>query len=500
MQRSLAALSQSSLLQGLFLAALLCVMPIQQLHYLNSVVDPDIWWHMRVGQWILERHAFPHQGIFSATAGAHPWAAYSWGFEVIVALLSKLLGLKALLVMVIAYQLALVLTLFVTLRMLSGSFWWAWVLSAVTIWAMDLNRVDVGRPIAFSVLFFAIEVAVVFWAREVMKVKFLYWLPLLFLIWANVHIQFVYGLVLPGLLAGVATVEHWVPHLWAPKEAVNSDPPPFRPLTLWAIFGGCLLATLVNPYTVGLYGVIFNYTRSTFAYSVILEFQALNFREIPHYVQLLLIAGAFFSLGRRKMDAYKLALLAVTAMVAFRSVRDCWFGCIVAAAVVASSIRKSEALEEAPADARARGIKPLQLARVLAIAVVVIVLSAVNGRLDNRIFEMVRQSYPVDAVAFIQKNHFPGPLYNNFNWGGFLIGALPEYPVAIDGRTDLYGEDALRQSYSTLMALRWSEDQALNQANLVLLPSTVPLARILERSPQYQVAYADKLATVFVRK
>jgi hypothetical protein len=49
------------------------------------------------------------------------------------------------------------------------------------------------------------------------------------------------------------------------------------------------------------------------------------------------------------------------------------------------------------------------------------------------------------------------------------------------------------------MALRWSEDQALNRANLVLLPSTVPLSRVLERSPQFRLVYSDRIAMVFVR-
>ena len=499
MRRSLIALSQSNLVQGFLLAGLLCVMPIQQLRSFTAVADPDIWWHMRVGRWILEHHSFPHNGLFSSTGATHTWAAYSWGFEVIVALLNMLLGLKGLAIFVILFQVTLVLVFFLAMRILSGGFWWAWLLSAVAIWAMDLNRVDVGRPVAFSILFFTIEIALILWAQEIGRVKYLYWLPLLFLVWANFHIQFVYGLLLPALLGAVATVERWVAQRWAPGKADAGDAWPFRPLTLWAIFAACLAGTMVNPYTVGLYRVIFDYTRSTFAYTVILEFQSLNFREIPHYIQLLLVAGAFFALGRRKIDAYKLALLIIASMVGFRSVRDSWFVCITAAAIIASSVRKSEA-QEAHAVAPALGLSALQLGRILAGAAVVISLSALDNHFGERaLFQTVHEAYPVEAVAFIQEHHFSGPLYNNFNWGGFLIGNLPDYPVAIDGRTDLYGEDSLRQAYSTLMALRWSEDQALNRANLVLLPSTVPLSRVLERSPQFRLVYSDRIAMVFVR-
>ena len=496
MRRSLITLSESNLVQGFLLVGLLCFLPIHQLRSFTAVVDPDIWWHMRVGQWILEHHSFPHQGIFSFVGATRTWAAYSWAFEVIVATLNMLFGLKGIMFLALFSQVAIVLVLFLVARTLSGSFWWAWSLASLALWAMDLNRVNVARPVDFSILFFTIELALIFWAQETGKVKYLYWLPLLFVVWANFHIQFIYGLLLPGLFAAVTTARRWAARWWPASEADSGSVWTSRPLTLWAIFAACLIATLVNPYTVGLYRVIFELVRETFVYSVIREFQALNFREFAHYIQLLLAAGAFFALGRRKVDPYKLALLIITSLVSFRSIRDAWFVCITAAVIIAWSVRSSEANAEEPA----LGISAWQLSRVFAGVVLVLGLSAVDNGFSNRaLLQMVYDSYPVEAVNFIQEHHFPGPLYNNFNWGGFLIGNLPDYPVSIDGRTNLYGEESLRQSFNSLMARQWSEDPALNRANLVLLPTAVPLCRELERSPQFKVVYSDKMAMVFVR-
>src|ERR1700756_755491 len=106
MRQSLIALSESNLVQGFLLAGLLCLLPIHQLRTFSAVADPDIWWHMRVGQWILEHHSFPHQGIFSSVGATHTWAAYSWGFEVIVAALNMLLGLKGIMVFALVSQVA----------------------------------------------------------------------------------------------------------------------------------------------------------------------------------------------------------------------------------------------------------------------------------------------------------------------------------------------------------------------------------------------------------
>jgi hypothetical protein len=495
MRRSLIALFDSKLVQGLLLVGLLCLFPIQQLLTFKVVADPDIWWHMGVGNWIVEHHAFPHQGILSGIGATRPWAAYSWGFEVVIATLTRLLGLIGIPVYAIALDLTLVLIMFLVTRFFSRSFWWAWLISAVAAWAMAVNVVNIGRPVSFTILFFTLELALIFRAHESRNVRYLYFLPLIFLIWANFHIQFVYGLFSLGLLAAVTTVERWVSPFWRSQQTGAEDAQALRPGHLWAIFAACLAATLVNPYTVGLYGVIFNLMRNTYGYNIIVELQAPNFRQSEHYVQLLLLAGAFFVLGRRKIDPYKLILLAITSMVSFRSHRDAWFACIPAAVIIACSVRKSDAEE----DASPFRVKAPHLGPVLAGALCVIILSGVDNGLSNRaLFQMVQGSYPVDAIRFIQEHHPPGPLYNNFNWGGFLVQNLPEYPVSIDGRTDLYGDDYFRQEMDTLMGGR-HDDQALNRANLVLLPTTVPLSRELEHSAQFRLVYADRMAMVFVR-
>jgi hypothetical protein len=235
--------------------------------------------------------------------------------------------------------------------------------------------------------------------------------------------------------------------------------------------------------------------QSSYGYNVTNELRAPNFRQSEHYVQLLLLAGAFFALGRRKIDPYKLTLLVIASMVSFRSLRDAWFACIPAAAIIACSVRKSDSEGRIPP----LSIKGLHLGPVLVGALSIIALSVVDNGLSNgALFQTVRGSYPVDAVTFIQEHHPPGPLYNNFNWGGFLIGNLPEYPVSIDGRTDLYGDEYFRQEIETLMG-RGSDDQALNRANVVLLPSDVPLCGRLQSSPHFRMVYTDKMATVFVR-
>jgi hypothetical protein len=491
---------ESPVIQGLALMLLLCVLAIAQLHTQSAVWDPDIWWHVRTGQWIIQHHAFPHVGVFSQTGAARPWAAYSWGFEIPVACLSGWLGLKGLMIFVMAFGTILTLVLFSVLRNLSKNFWTAWLLTGVAIWGANVSQISAPRPVLFSILFFTIELGLVLKAQQTGDKKFLYWLVPLFLFWANFHIQFVYGLLLPGLLAARLTLDRWARRRqiasWPDSDALSK----LHPGQTWGVLLGCVAATLINPYGVGLYQTIVTYMHSSYMYQVVMELQAPSFRDSSHYVELMLVGVAFFTLGRRRpLDLFHLALLTVASVVAFRTLRDAWFLCIGVAAIVAFSSGKVAEVAT-PAGMPREGLKVRGVALAVAGAICVIALRSWDSGLSNRNLEKtVRNSYPLDAVRYVQQQRLPGPLFNNYNWGGFLIDTLPEYPVSIDSRGDLYGDNLLQREIRTLNAVDWMEDPALDNANLILLPAQLPLARALQRSPQFKIVYADNMAVIFIR-
>ncbi|MBS1842457.1 MAG: hypothetical protein JSS69_08315 [Acidobacteria bacterium] len=490
------------MIRAFSLIGLLSLLPVNQVRTLSAMRDYDIWWHTRVGHWILRTHSFPHAGIFSRTGENLPWASYSWGFELIVARLQSYFGLLSGPLFAMAMDIIIVSVLFAILWRLSRSFWWSWLLTYVAIWAMDLNWVSVARPVMFTILFFTIELGLLFLASASKRggQTALYWLPLLFIVWANCHIQFIYGLGTLGLFAVVATAEHWVARR-KPSGESSVENSALNPALLWSVFGACLLATLLNPYGFGLYRVVFHYAlESKFAFNVVNELRAMSFRRDSHFVELLLVLMAFFAMGRRKLEPFKLALLLVAAIAAFRSSRDTWFLSIPAAAVIACSVNRTKVTDDEVSSEPSLGLNRLQLAAVLAGSLCIVALSGYDSHFsqDNAI-KAVQTVFPLDAATYIEKNRPPGPLFNLFDWGGFLIATLPDYPVSIDGRTDVYGDDLMRTGANSGNGLNFDQDPAFNQANLFLLPVYSPLCRVLERSPQFRLVYADKIALVFVR-
>jgi hypothetical protein len=108
--------------------------------------------------------------------------------------------------------------------------------------------------------------------------------------------------------------------------------------------------------------------------------------------------------------------------------------------------------------------------------------------------------FPVAAVAEVKAKGYPGPLYNHFDWGGFLIWSLPEMRVSMDGRTNLHGDLDAIHSLETWDATSSAPDPELESARLVIGDRSMPLMRLLEHDPHFQSVYEDQLAEVFVRR
>lgn len=478
------------LLRVVVLAILLTVIAGPTLLPKFSVVDNDIWLHLKVGDWVVEHSAVPHTGILSRTAGDRPWMAYSWVYEVLLSFFHSRFHLIGIGVYGLLLTLAAAYSLFWMTRRLSGSFWISCLLATASCAAFLFNMFP--RPAFFSMILFTVTLTLLLEARRTGRIQLLYWLPPLFVLWANVHIQFIYGVFTVGLFVGVSLMQEWAARAgFAPDSLLPTSLPAGK---VALILGGCLLATCIGPYTYHLYFVVFDYAASKFPYTFVREFQALSFRNYTDFLQLLLTGFAFFALGRRKqLDPFLLALLSVGAAVGFRSARDSWFVCIPAAACIALAFGGSER-ETNETIWEKTGL-------ALAVALLILLYARAMGFNSPNLRLAINNVYPVQAINFLHERPQRGPLYNTYDWGDFISWYMPEYPVAIDGRTDLYGDEIDTCFYMTENGdASYVDDPYLNEANLILLPMQKPLTRILASDPRFNVIYKDSLAVVFVRR
>src|SRR5580658_1241227 len=94
------------------------------------ISDPDIWWHLRTGDWILAHRAVPFTDPFSSYGMGKPWIAYSWLFDLVSAVMFARLSFMAIAVLEIVVRVALSVALFHLVRGLCPSFWRAVALTA----------------------------------------------------------------------------------------------------------------------------------------------------------------------------------------------------------------------------------------------------------------------------------------------------------------------------------------------------------------------------------
>lgn len=473
------------------LAGLLIVVGSAAMHLKFSVLDLDVWWHLETGDWIVQHAAFPHTGILSRTAANRPWAAYSWGYEVLLSRFYAWFGLMGIGIYGTLLTVMVAFAVFWMLRSLSARFWFSCLLATIACYAFLFTMMP--RPVFFSIILTCVILTLILKAQRSGRSQTLYWLPLIFLLWVNLHIQFIYGLAIVGLFVASNIAVRMVERLGAQTNFLEA--PKFADGPLMGVLGACFLATLIGPYSYHVYGVILEYSRSQLIYSMIQELQPLSFRASNHYLELLLAAVAFFAVGwQKKVDLFKLALLVMASAVAFRTMRDSWFLCIAAAACIADSF--------APGTAREAKESLPQLGAVFAaVAVMLALFASATDFTIAGLDRAISGRFPVMAVNFIRQNRIPGPIYNTFDWGGFLTWYLPEYPVAVDGRTDLYGDNLNKMLLDTQTGSGpYKNNPYLNDAGLVLLHRTDGLVAGLQVDPQFRKIYEDQITVVFARQ
>ena len=481
-------------LRAFQLLALLCLLVLIATIVFDArttVRDPDIWWHLKTGDWIVEHSAVPYFGIFSRTAATRPWISYSWGYQVLLSRSYAWFGLVGLAMFGVLLTLAVTFVLFWVLRRLSGSFWIAWALALVGSFAFLFTLMP--RPVFVTMILFTILLACLLDAQRTGRMKLLWWLPLIFVVWANVHIQFIYGLAVLGLFMGINLLQRVASRMGIEITFLH---PPALPLPgLVGVLLACFAATFVGPYNYHVYRVVAAYSNSHVPYFMIQELAASDFKHFVQYVLLLLAAAAYFAVGwKQKLDLFKLSLLIVASVVAFRTQRDAWFLAIPAVLFIA---------DVADQDHKTDALPVLTLAELAGLGVslaLLLWLVATNVGFNVRDLDRaVSHEYPVDAANFVRRNSFPGPLYNTLDWGGFLIWYLPQYPVTIDGRNDLYGDEIDLLTFRSSQGDAYTSDPYLKESGLVLLPKKLPLAQLLTIDPNFRLVYQDGISMVFTR-
>ena len=454
----------------------------------RNATDPDLWWHLRTGQWIVETGHVPHSDPFSFTRAGHAWVSHEWLSEVVFYELWEHGGPPALIVFSAMITTAGFLLLY--LRCPGRRHWAA---AATALGALAAAPSWGVRPQMFT---FTLA-SLLLWLLERVedRPKLLFWIPPLFLLWLNLHAGFALG---PALLFayGVGLI----------METAVGDTPwqDARPIILRVLLVllACLALVSLNPSGAQLYRYPFDTLRSPGMRSFIVEWFSPDFHEWlyrPFLLVWLLLLTALAS-SRSRPKGRVLVPLLLSSFAALDAVRHIPIFVLLAMPVIAAALPAASA---SPAVAQRHPIssrfRPLFNGAVLMLMAVFALVKWVSLARNQDAREA--EQFPQKAVAFLRASDQPRKIFVYYDWGGYAIWKLyPEYRVFVDGRADLYGDELLHQ-FETALQLRTGWRDILDGWNVeaVLVPPSCALAQALLLDPNWHAAFRDPKAIILVR-
>lgn len=467
--------------------------------FITPVSDPDFWWHLRTGQWMLQHASLPAHDLYTFTVPNHAWTDHEYLAEILMALVWAAGGAVA---------------ISVVFGLLT---WLGWM----CVWlAADYARrpyVIAGAAIVLGVLAagpiwgpraqmitFALSCLELLWLRRYLagRSRAIRWFPLLMVLWANLHGGWLIAFVLLGIAVFVEAL-HW---LWSREPAQVAH---LR--TLVTVSALSVLAVAATPHGLALYAYPFGTLFSPAQQSLIAEWFSPDFHQTylqPLLVFILLLAAGF---AWKRPSLFDLVLSLVLLALALHQVRQT--SIFVAAATPALIGAWSAAWREDivprlawfnhPGKARQPALMSAVTVLVLVLVVVITATKIADGQVNES--KSVANDFPVQATDWIaaHPDEVGSRMYNQYGWGGYLLYRFypePDRKVFIFGEAALMG-DSLLYEYQDVQTLRPSWRQVLDKyrVDTIVYNRGEALDNVLRTQPGWRLVYQDSIAVVYVR-
>jgi hypothetical protein len=474
------------------------------------LIDGDVWWHIRAGQDIMATGSVPRVDTWSVVAFGRPWISQDWLSNVLLAAgheigpwgdtaLSFLFGLFTL-----------------------AAFWLLWRAMALRMpaigWVSRIVWLSIGLALAGPVMGVRVQVLDLLMASAVIwflwgyladrRGRWLLGLPLVALLWANLHA----GWVLLFLIAGATLVGEGLDRIL--RRQLDPEPLSWSQLRDLALALVAAVAALaINPNGFALYGYPFYTVGLTSLSRYVMEWFPASLGTLFGWLLAGFILVAVLPallLGRRRIRVADALILVGLTVMAYQAIRFLLIvgpiGGAIAGVVLAPILWESRAGQAAaPIIRRLSTPRNGTLARVnlaltaflLAVGVGV-ALFRVNPSAQATEIE---RGLPADAVTWVEVHHAGTRIFNRYEWGGYIGERMPDRPIFMDGRADVYGDALLRQ-YVAVIGLEGDPEKVFDRyaIDYVIFPPDTPLSGWLDASTYWRRAYADTTAVVWLRR
>jgi hypothetical protein len=462
-------------------------------------IDSDTWWHLKAGEWMVENKEIIRADPFSYTRRGTPWQYPGVWVQVFMFLLYDWFGpgglniwtaIMVASIFIIVWKMTtgneLLRAVVILLAVLTSSLYWS------------------ARPYLVSFLLFTLMFYQLEKYYKAGEGK-LWTLPALILVWVNTHGGFLAGflLVLPYLADGFFG---WLSDKRNSREKENQSCSKFKHVLV--VFGLMIIASFITPHFWKIWELPFTTFSREAEQLLITEWQSPNFHEsfVLPFAAMLLLPVAILGGLQARVKLREILLLVGFGFLGLVSMRNIFFFAIVSPPILTKFL--PDVLEGISRDLDIKvrlnfNRPPSKVGGIInTILVVMIGLGALiymAGFLPaTENIDHFREEFPLDAVEYI-KNEMPeGKIFNSYNFGGYLIWALDDYPVYVDGRADLYGDEIILPYFEMYSGSEtWVEEFENQEINLVLVEPGADIVQNLLWAG-WEMVFEDEVAAILV--
>lgn len=467
--------------------------------------DADTGFHIMVGRFFLENGHVPTSDIYSFTVPGQQWVAFSWGTGVLFALMDKLMQLNGVVLLCLSL---IMLTLFVIYKLLMKWEINFFIIALSMFLLTSLTSVHwLARPHLFTIVLTCLTFYFLELANE--NKKYYYPIPIIMMLWVNLHPGFISGFFLLILYFFGNLIESLITKDDALKKLFKQ-----RLIAIGIVFVVSFLLTLVNPYGIESYYYIYDTLKSSWIVNITLEYLSPNFHGTYAVIVYEAVILAFIFLGlrgkNRVLDMPKILVFLLWAHLSLFAQRNIAIFAVIAVpcfALVLQDFLDSFNLEhfKQMSDRFLRAEKALKYHLWPIMLIVFVIFCSINNHslVDKQVVNchFSEKYLPVKALKYLEKAPLKGNMFNLDNWGGYIIYAYPEIKVFMDGRLDMYQEDFIGE-YQKVVQVTPEWDSVLDKYKVdwVLISNSTLLKNMLGHSKSWEPYYTDDLASIYKRK
>jgi hypothetical protein len=448
-------------------------------------VDPDMWWHIKTGQTILATHHWPTVDPYSFTVLGQPWMAFEWLGDVLIGAVARIGGVRGLDALLIVLGSAVMVALYAFATIRSGNSKAGFLAASVLVALATPSFTMRSQMLGYLFLILTLTALELFRQKKQWAIWFL---PPLLLVWINTHGSFIIGLGvifvylvcgLKGFRLGAIDAKQWTA-----KERIRLE----------CVFGLCLAVLPITPYGTRLAAFPFERALSyPISDSRIIEWFPMPFNLTGGKIFLALVLGFFIvqMIFNLKWHLEELALFVGGVAMACLHVRFILLFVPFCAPLLAVVFARW-----LPSYDRKKEKYVLNAALMAGVIALMWHYVPSKAFLDKK----VADNFPVKAVEYLQQHPVPGPIFDNYNFGGYLLWSGQR--VFIDGRSELYEDGGVLSDYLYISALKPGALTVLYNYGVrsCLLDRGGPLSTVLRASPDWRRVYVDNLTALYIRK